>query len=368
MSLARRDLLLALAGAAAPGQSRGAVAFHYEAIFAPDAVDWYTRFQMLVTGAVLAPEESAKLRGRASRLIAYEWSSGFYTGDTASVAPGWESACRKNARSWLLSVDTAGGGAAAPGRSAFWYDFGDPGLVAARSDYLAGLLRSSGYDGLFFDTPGFEQLPEPMRAAFKTRHPGADYNQCQGAFFGALRERIGPGRTIFLNQGYRHAEHMLPHADLDLTESYFTALDGNTTKFRKWHDPAAPWESIRTPMAQLVVPAARKFPHVRFVHVNYAGGGAALARRAARYSWACAKLWGHDSYLIAPGAYADEREEIYFTATGAPKTERYREAGDIAWRVFDKGIVAVNGGAGPGRIPDSGLALPEAGQGYFFAQ
>ena len=94
---------------------------------------------------------------------------------------------------------------------------------------------------------------------------------------------------------------MLPHADLDLTESYFTALDGGGTKFRKWHDPGAAWESIRTPMEQLVMPAARKFPQVRFVHANYAAGSAAVAHRAARYSWACAKLWGHEAYLIAPG-------------------------------------------------------------------
>jgi hypothetical protein len=116
-----------------------------------------------------------------------------------------------------------------------------------------------------------------------------------------------------------------------------------------------------------VVPAARKFPHVRFVHANYPGGGPAMARRAARYSWACAKLWGQESYLIAPGAYSNERDEIYFTETGAPKTERYHQAAGVAWREFEKGIVAVNGGARAARIPELGLALPEPGQGYFFS-
>jgi hypothetical protein len=346
MTLARRDLLLALGGPLTSGQRFGSVAFHYGAVFNPEAVDWYTRFRMLVTGAVLPSSETTKLRRNGTRLIAYEWSSGFYPGDASPISPAWEATVRKNSRAWLLSPDPVEGGSAEHGHTALWYDFGEPAFIAGRADYYANVLKTSGYDGVFFDTAGFEHLPTVMQAAFQKRHPDADYNQCQGAFFGALRQRIGSSKVIFLNQGYRHADEMLPFADFDLTESYFTAIDGDSTRFRKWHDPQLPWESIRTPMEQLVMPAARKFPHVRFVHANYAGGGPALARRAARYSWACAKLWDHQAYLIAPGAYSNERDEIYFTETGAPKTDGYQEAGGVVQREFEKGVVELKSGQG----------------------
>ncbi len=366
MMIGRRGLLFGLAGSLVPGQSRGAVAFHYEAVFPPDAAEWYTRFRTLVTGAVLPEAQTARLRKRATRLIAYEWSSGFYPGDAVSIAAGWESTVRRNAGKWLLSAEPAGGAAAAPGRTALWYDFGDAGLREARADYLESVLRKSGYDGLFFDTPGFENVPAPLKAAFEQRHPGIDYNHAQGQFFGVLKKRIGESKLIFLNQGYRHAEHMLPHADLDLSESYFTAVDGASMRFRAWNDPAALWESIRTPMEQLIMPAARRFPKVRFVHVNYAAGGPAITRRAARYSWACAKLWNHDAYLIAPGAYAGERDDIYFNETGPPQSDGYRESGGVVWREFEKGVVAVNTATTPSRVPGLGLPLPEGQQGYFF--
>jgi hypothetical protein len=367
MTLTRRDLLLAVP-AALHGRTAvpGPVAFHYEAVFPAAAVEWYTRFEMLVTGAVLPPSQTNVLRRNRTRLIAYEWSSGFYPGDSVSASARWQAVVRNNASKWLISANPVGGAAAAPGRTALWYDFAEPGLVAARAGYLAELIGSAEYDGIFFDTPGSEQIPQQMLAAFKQRHPQADYDRCQGDFFGALKRKLGPGKTLFLNQGYRHADAMLPHADMDLTESYFAAVEGNTTRFRKWHDPAQPWESIRTPMEQLVMPAARKYPKVRFVHVNYAAGGASLAGRAARYSWAAAHLFGHDAYLIAPGSYASERDEIYFANPGRPRSAKYSEAGGVAWREFENGIVALNSGPGSGKIPGAGLVLPDAPAGYFF--
>ncbi len=365
MTIGRRKFLLAMARAAIPAASNGAVAFHYEAIFGPDAAAWYTRFKILVTGGILADAQTAKLRARGSQLIAYEWSSAFYPGTDSPAAQKWQEAMRGRARDWLLSPDPVAGASAAPGRAALWYDFADPAFAAFRATHLAGRLLESGYDGFFFDTPGFENLPASMQDAYLRRHGSEDYNRCQGAFFAALKARL-PGKLIFLNQGYRHAEHFLPHADLDLTESYFTAIDGNRTRFRKWDDTSTPWQAIRTPMEQLVAPAARKYPQVRFVHANYAAGASAVAHRAARFSWACAKLWGHDSYLISPAAYENERDPIYFTPTGRPKPEPYREQGDVIWRAFEKGIVAVNAGPTAAPIKELGLELPEPQQGYFF--
>ncbi len=156
---------------------------------------------------------------------------------------------------------------------------------------------------------------------------------------------------IFLNQGYRHAEHLLPHADLDLSESYFTYLDPKgATAFRPWHDTAKPWDAIRTPLEQLIEPALRRFPHVRMVHANYAAADES-ARRSARYSTAAARLFGHRAYTIVPGQPEREEDEAYFAELGAPAGP-VESAGTAVWRRFQNGVAAINAGPHPVRIPN----------------
>jgi hypothetical protein len=346
-------------GAGAPANT---IAFHYAAVFPPDAVRWYTRFQLLVTGAILAAEQTQALREGGGKLAAYEWSTGLYPGEPSSHRE-WESLVLAN-RAWLLAANPSGGGSAARNRVAFWYDFGNPELRRHRARWLAHLLEQSGYEGYFFDTVGFEQLPEEMRAEFSRRWPKLDYNRCQGEFLGELRSLTGPQRLIFLNQGYRHAAELLPHADLDLTESYFTALEGTRTRFRTWDDPRTPWESIRVPMEKLVIPAGRQFPNVRFVHVNYSTPD--VAGRAARYSWAVSRLWDHAAYLIVPGDPAGERDPIYFRDTGAPAEEHWQSDGEVLYRTFERGVVAVNPSGSPGRIGPVRTVVPAGPDGFFF--
>ncbi len=348
-----------LAGASAPADT---VAFHYAAIFPPDALRWYKRFRLLVTGAVLSSEQSKALRENGPKLVAYEWSTGLYAGEPASHR-SWEASVRAN-RSWLLASNPSGGGSAAAGRTAWWYDFGNPEFRRQRAKWLADLLDRSQYDGLFFDTVGSEQLPPAMLAAFQQRWPGEDYNASQGEFFAELRRLAGNRKLIFLNQGYRHAAHLLPHADLDLTESYFTAIEGERTRFRSWNDPQTPWESIRLPMEQLVIPAGQKFPKVRFVHVNYATPDA--ADRAARYAWAVSRLWNHTGYTMVPGNAGSERDPLYFSETGAPTSDRWEQDGPVVFRSFEGGIVAINTSDRPAVIGRTRTAVPAGPDGFFF--
>ena len=126
------------------------------------------------------------------------------------------------------------------GRAAFWYDFADPDLRAARAAHLATQVSASSYSGLFLDTLGFEHLPPDLGAVFAARHPGADYNQERASFLEALRTALGPDQILFLNQGYGHSELFLPYADFDLTESYFVGASTGKAHFRPWHDPADP--------------------------------------------------------------------------------------------------------------------------------
>lgn len=369
MIISRRQWLLGLPSAvSAADTARGNVAFHYEAAFPAADLRWYTRFATLVTGGILSPEQSRVLRVRGSRLIAYHWSSAFYDAEPA-IERDWQRQVRAKRGQWLLSESPVGGAAAASGRTAFWYDFGNPELREKRARHLQLLLDNSGYDGLFFDTIGVDQVPASLRTEFQRRWPKLNYNQCQGEFLATLRRLIGPGRIIFTNQGYRDPQSFLPHADMDLTESYFTATteDNRGTRFRPWHDAGAPWESIRTPMEQLLGPAARQYSKVRFVHVNYASGAPETVSRAVRYGWAVAKLWGNDAYLMAPGAAALERDEIYFHQPGVARGEAaVQQEGSVIWRPFAEGIVSVNTASRPVFFQAGKVNLPAGPDGFFF--
>ena len=229
--ITRRQSLLALTGAFGHAGSQDApVAFHYQAHFDGPKTTWYSRFGTLVTGAILPGEIAKRLRQRGARLISYEWSSAFYADDPVSAPLAWQREVLARKKAWLLNTEPVTGGAAEGGRGAWWYDFADPALRSRRAAHLAEMLARSGYDGLFFDTLGFEQLPPPVQASFSARHKGQDYNRAQAAFLGELRKLVGGSKVLFLNQGYRQAELFLPHADYDLSESYFTLSQGNTTR------------------------------------------------------------------------------------------------------------------------------------------
>ena len=360
--------MVALAAARLPiparTPSQRGVAFHYQAHFAPRQLDWYTRFEVLVTGSILSAPQTAALK-RGPKLVAYEWSSAFYQGDPVSAPLEWQRSVEARGQRWLLTERPLTGASAENGRLAQWYDFGSDELINQRAAYLADRIVRAGYDGYFFDTVGDQCLPPEVLAAFKKRYPGMNYNQRQGEFLKALRSLLPAGKLIFLNQGYRHADHLLPHADLDLSESYFTYLQGAGTGFRPWHDPARPWESVRTPMENLIAPAMRKFPRVRMVHVNYATGATRAVARARRYSLACARLFGQEAYTMVPGAPAAEEDDHYGMELGRPIGQRVEDPSQsIAWREFERGIVAVNGSPHPARIASLGLALPDGFQGY----
>ena len=351
----------------AAARPRAAVAFHYAAVFSPRDLAWYTRFNLLVTGAILSKEQSQKLKRHGTKLIAYEWISGFYPGDAASATPAWQKTVKAMGQPWMLTDQPLSGGAAETGKAAHWYDFGNQQLLEMRAKTLAKRLAEAGYHGFFFDTPGFEHVPPAAQEAFRRRNPGVDYNERQGVFLGELRRLLPAGKIIFLNQGYRHASELLPHADMDLTESSFTGLgpQGSTT-FRPWHDESKPWECVRTPIYELALPALRKFPKVQMVHVNYAAGSAAEIRRAHRYAYVTARILGHDAYLIVPSSARAEEDPIYFTELGQPEDHWREEPGGVIWRKFQHGIAAVNSASKPVSIPALGLSLPEPMQGYVF--
>ncbi len=360
----KRRLMLLAAARLIGGQRAGdrpRAAFHYSAVFSAEEARWYSQFEILVTGGILDREQTARLRvAGAKKLTAYEWTSAFYPGDAVSATPDWQSAVARHAADWLIQREAEGGGAAEAGKRALWYDFANPEMINSRVRHLADVLRRERYDGYFFDTPGSEYLPEPVRRQFQKRHPGLDYDVGMGGFFAALRRALPPGAIVFTNQAYRHAGVLLPHADLDLSERCFTATtSAGGTLFRPWHDPLKPWESIRTPFAELIEPALKTFPKVTMIHVNYAAGPPDEIARAVVYSFCCAKLFGHESYLIAPSDAESERNRTYFEALGAPAGDRVEEpGGTVIWRPYDQGTVVVQAGGPPVIVKALGVQLP----------
>jgi len=187
-------------------------------------------------------------------------------------------------------------------------------------------------------------------------------------------QRVGPAGIAYgldmtdeMLELARRNKVELPYADLDLSESYFTYLEGGGTGFRPWHDSARPWESVKTPMQNLVAPVLRAFPRVRMVHVNYAAGEAPRVARARRYSLACARLFSQEAYTIVPGLPAAEEDDYYASDLGRPVSRLEEDlAQGIAWREFERGVVAVNGSARPARLRPLGLVLTDPFQGYVF--
>jgi hypothetical protein len=151
--------------------SSGKVAFHYAALFDDSKINWYTRFRSLVTGGLLSHDQSRRLVDRGCRLVAYEWSSGFYPGDWVSAEQAWQNTVQAHP-DWLLNSQPVGGGAAMPGKTALWYDFGNPDFRSTRAAYLAERVRTNGYSGVFLDTLGFEYLPPENTKCFHDASPG----------------------------------------------------------------------------------------------------------------------------------------------------------------------------------------------------
>jgi hypothetical protein len=345
------------------------VAFHYAAHSSVPDLRYLANFDVLVTGGILSANQLQTLQHHKTKLILYTWSSGFYPGEGTPAEHTWQARVVKRAKDWLLARDLVGGGAASPGKSAYWYDFGDPGIGPALADHIGAILGQSGYRGVFLDTLGSDALPPSLREEFRRRHPGKHYSEEQAQFISILRAKLGEGGIIFTNQGYRTPDLFLRHATFDLVENSFTHISASgVVEFRPWHKSGAEWDGIEVPMTNLVVPAARSYPDTQFVHLNYAAGDAAMLQRVVDYCYACARLWNQSSFVASPGVQKPIHSNVYFGRVGAPASASYeqdREHG-IAWRVFQNAVVAVNSSNKPYRIRKLQLSLPDGPRGYIF--
>jgi hypothetical protein len=372
MNVSHRDLIAgAIASAASPPRRPvlKTVAFDYAGKLPVPDLQFLARFDVVVTGGVLAVDQLQVLRSGRARLVLYQWSSAFYPGQGDPAQNEWQGTVQKNAGAWLLSSKPTTGGAATAGVGALWYDFGNPDLASAFAEHLHKVVAGNGYKGVFLDTLGRPSLPETILREYNKRHPGLEYDRAQAGLITKLRAVLGPDGIIFTNQAYRRAEIFLPNVDFDLIENSATTVGPNgEIRLRPWFDAKAPWESVEVPITNLVIPAAKAFPKTRFVQLNYAAGTDETCRRATRYSFACAKLWDHGSFVAPPHIQNVIRDNIYFARLGEPSGATYEEDRDagVAWRRFRNGVVAVNSSNVSYKIRSLGLTLSNPPNGYIF--
>jgi hypothetical protein len=262
-------------------ERRGAVAFHYGPALTAQQLEWFGGFDVLVTHDPLPRAQVATLHARGTKLALYEWSVAYYR----ALAPrgSWQ------LRAPVLNAKPLRGGVGASDADAFYYDPAAPGFARARSRALTKKLRTVHYDGVFFDTTTEQSVHPDARAEYRRRHPEVAYDEAFSRFLRELREEW-KGGVILTNQAYRDAEHYLPHVDYDITESLITGPVDGVFRLRARAQIDA-W------MNELILPAARRYPNVRYVHLNYVS---APDRALIDEILAIAKEYGQEAYVASP--------------------------------------------------------------------
>lgn len=322
----RRVFLVAAVALTLPlaaAERRGSVAFHYGRSLTPKQLAWFGRFDVLVTHDPLPREQVRALHERGTKLALYEWSVAFYR---TLVRPGsWQARLLRGKREALLDRGPLRGFAGASDADAFYYDPAEEHFATRRASAIAERLASVGYDGVFLDTTTVESVHPAALAEYRRRHPDLAYDAAFARFLAALRKKIG---VIVTNQGYRAAEHYLPYADYDITESLLT---------RPWHDAANRWNSVDFLVPELILGAAAKYPRVRFVHLNYIDSD---DPKRIESVVATARLYDQDAFLALPDVTRTAFSDLYFLDLGRPLSPIVTN-GLTARRTFERGEVVV---------------------------
>ena len=221
----------------------------------------------------------------------------------------------------LLNKRALRGHAGAADADAFYYDPADPQYRDGRVKALTKRLKQAGYDGVFFDTTTFESVHPDAIAEYRRRHPELAYDAAFARFLKALRKKLP---LIVTNQGYRAPEHYLPYADYDVTESLLS---------RPWHDPSNRWNSVDFLVPELILSVSARYPHVRFVHLNY-------DVERLETIVATARLFNQDAFVAMHDVTRTAFSDLYFLDLGKPASEIHRD-GLTAKRTFECGEVVV---------------------------
>ncbi len=349
---------------------------------------WVTRFNMVevggVDGILLTPSEIEGLKKAGVRkVVFYDWApAGYHYPDggdnplmrwvyenryTASLNPdGPFPHCQESGYEWCQD---------------FYFDFANPEVIRKKTEFLLGIKRKHGYDGVFFDWASgvFILEPEfqPMLFNFMERHRGS-YLRAVGRFYENLK-KTEKDIFIFTNQGFRNPENVLPWADYDMSESYATDSEymGRVLDV-EGKGPVDVPDTIYYPVSEDYLNGsiedsiyyldylygiwkrARKNGFKTFFYMNYAAPffvktkegkyRPMLPRNAIFYGYCLAKLRNFPSYTEVPFERRLEETDLYFYDLGTPLGEDYEKIPGGYVRYFTHGFVVVGQWDGPSRI------------------
>ena len=289
----------------APGQAgvpvlhRGGIAFHYATPLTARELAWYSRFDVLVTHDPLPRGQVDALHRSGTKLVLYEWAVAFYP----SIATPWQ---KRLAPAALLNRTPLRGHLGSPIADAYYYDPDTREHARNRAVMLARRNATIGYDGVFLDTTTSESVHPEALKEFARRHPGRDYDEAYAEFLRTLRREM---KVVVTNQGYRKAALILPYVDWDVSESLITRPVGGKFVLRPWNDRKDRWNSIAHLMRTLIVPVMKKYPRVRFAHLNYVD---APDRRLVDEIIGIARRFDADAFVTLPSLAAAIETETYF--------------------------------------------------------
>ena len=333
-------VLLWSAAAPAAAVDRGGIAFHYATPLSPRELEWLSRFDVLVTHDPLPRAQVDELHRRGTKLVLYEWAVAFYD----SLATPWHRALPPAA---LLNERPLRGHLGAKDADAFYFD---PASLDGRAEEIARRLKTIGYDGVFLDITTAHSVHPTALKEFARRHPKRSYDAAFEQFLRALRASVD---VIVTNQGYRAAERVLPYVDWDVSESLITHPRDGRFVFRSWNNPSDRWNSVGFLMRNLIAPVQRKFPRVRFALINYVDEPD--PRRIAEIV-AIARLYDAEAVIATPNVAMMIESELLLLDLGKPGPRVELAAG--AYRFFERGVVAVNRGRKPMRLPNRIVVPP----------
>ena len=312
---------------------RGGIAFHYATPLSPAELEWYGRFEVLVTHDPLPRAQVDALHARGTKVVLYEWAVAYY----ASLAtPGHRTAP-------VLNRTPLRGHAGAADADAFYYD---PAARehAGRVEAIAKRLQAIGYDGVFLDTMTAESVHPAAITEYRRRHPDLSYDEAFADFLKGLAKAV---EVVVTNQGYRAAKHVLPHVDWDVSESLITYPRNGRFVMRPWNDSGDRWNSIATIMKELIEPVRDAYPKVRFAHINYVE---TEERQAVADLVAISRLYDAGAVAARPDLARMIESDLLLLDLGKPRARVERVGG--AYRFFAEGFIGYNGGSQPMRVPN----------------
>jgi hypothetical protein len=305
-------------------ERRGGIAFHYATPPTAAQLDWFARFDVLVTHDPLPRAQVEALHRRGTKLVLYEWAVAYYPSLATPAHRALPVLNRTPLRGHLGSADAG----------AHYYDPASGAHARKRAELIAKRLAAIGYDGVFLDTTTSESVHPDALREYQKRHPDTPYDTAYADFLRNLSRAV---ELVVTNQGYRRADDVLPYADWDISESLITYPKRGRYVLRPWNDPNDRWNSIAFLMRELIAPAARKYPRVRFAHLNYVEDAARITDVIA-----IARLFGSDAFVSKASLDVAMMSDLYFHDFG--RASRRVDMKNGARRSFEHGFISYDAG------------------------